>query len=176
MAAPVKAYPLTTSSSRLLSGLGRVLAITGLVLVLFYLGTYDWVVFDALTAVWQKFCTSIGLADELTAMQRGVSRQITWRSLPTMLTYGLLYTSTCLLLLRLLLPQGGRRMRWALLLYLAVFGACGLLLLGAKLAGDVPWAYRLARRLIDFIVSPLPVIVLVPLLRWYVSPMSKQET
>ncbi|MDF7812916.1 hypothetical protein [Hymenobacter sp. YC55] len=144
-------------------------------MILFYLGTYDWVVFDALTAGWQRVFTSIGLADELAALQRSVSRQITWRSLPTMLSYGLLYTGTCLLLLRLLLPRGGRRMRWAALLYLIVFGACGLLLAGAKLAGDVPWAYRLARRLIDFIVSPLPVIVLVPLLRWYVSPKSKED-
>lgn len=170
MSVQVNFRSLTSNTSRILSGLGQALAIVSLVLVLFYLGTYDWVVFDALTARWNQFFDSIGLADEVAAMQRSVSRQITWRSLPTMLTYGVLYTGACLLLLRFLLPRGGRRMRWALLLYGTVFVVCGILLLVGKLAGDVPWVYRLARRLIDFIVSPLPVIVLVPLLRWYVLP------
>ncbi|HEX8428444.1 MAG TPA: hypothetical protein VF639_19265 [Hymenobacter sp.] len=138
--------------------------------MLFYLGTYDWVVFDVLDAGWHKLLSSLNLTEQLAALQRGVNGQVTRRSLPTMLTYGVLYTSVCLLLLRLLLPRGGRRMRRALLLYAAVFGACTLLLIGGKLAGDALWAYRLGRRLIDFVVSPLPVAVLVPLLRWYTTP------
>ncbi|MBC8085351.1 MAG: hypothetical protein H7Z21_19305 [Hymenobacter sp.] len=150
--------------------LGRVAAVAGLVALLFWAGVYDETVFAALNAGWHKLLTTLGLTGQLAAVQRGISGQVTKRSLPTMVSYSLLYTSVCLLLLRLLLPRGGHRMRRALGLYAAVFVVCGLLLLGGKLAGDVPWAYRLGRRLIDFIVSPLPVIVLVPLLRWYAPP------
>ncbi|WP_375433833.1 XrtX-associated membrane protein [uncultured Hymenobacter sp.] len=164
------AFSLSPSRRRVVNNLVRAVAVAGLVLLLFWFGTYDLAVFGALNAGWQKLFDTLGLTDQLAAIQRGVSGQVTRRSLPTMLTYSLLYTSTCLLLLRLLLPRGGHRMRWACLLYAAVFVACGLLLVGGKLAGDAVWAYRLGRRLIDFIVSPIPVIILVPLLRWYVSP------
>ena len=154
----------TTTRFRIKHTAGRTVAVSGLVAVLFWAGIYDEAVFNALNAGWQKLLTSLGLAEQLAAVQRGISTQVTKRSLPTMFTYGLLYTSTCLLLLRFLLPPGGHRMRRVVALYAVVFVACGLLLAGGKLAGDVPWAYRLARRLIDFIVSPLPVVVLLPLL------------
>lgn len=149
---------------------GRAVAVGALVGLLFWAGVYDETVFAGLNAAWQKILAALGLTTQLAALQRGVSGQVTKRSLPTMLTYGLLYTGTCLLLLRLILPRGGHRMRQALALYALVFVVCAALLLGGKLAGDVPWTYRLGRRLIDFIVSPLPVVVLVPLLYWQSRP------
>lgn len=165
----------SASRLRLTNSLLRIVAVAGLVLLLFWLGTYDLVVFNALDVGWQKLLGAFNLTDQLAALQRGVSGQVTRRSLLTMLTYSLLYTGTCLLLVRLLLARGGQPMRQACLLYAAVFGACGLLLLGAKLAGDTLWAYRLGRRLIDFIVSPVPVIILVPLLRWSASPKEQEQ-
>ena len=69
----------------------------------------------------------------------------------------------CLLLLHLLL-RNPRRTRWAVQLYLGLFGLCGLLLLLGKLGGDITWFYKIGRRIIDFVVSPLPVMLLLPLL------------
>ncbi|SHL27275.1 hypothetical protein SAMN02746009_02469 [Hymenobacter psychrotolerans DSM 18569] len=143
----------------------RAIAVLVLVAVLFWAGVYDEAVFAELTEAWQKVLTMLGFTDQLAAVQQSVSGEVTKRSLPAVLTYALLYTGVCLLLLRLLLPA--RHMRLILLLYGAVFGCCAVLLVVGRLAGDVPWIYQLGRRLIDFIVSPLPVIGLVVLLRWY---------
>ncbi len=140
-----------------------------LVAALFLLGQYDNPVFAALTAGWHALFTALGLETLAQRLQSGVSGQVTTRSLPAMLSYGLLYSGCCLLLLALVLRTAAR-MRMVILLYAAVFGACVLLLLGGKLAGDVTWSYRLGRRLIEFIVSPLPVVMLVPLLWRYQPP------
>ncbi|GAB3830634.1 XrtX-associated membrane protein [Hymenobacter jeollabukensis] len=136
--------------------------------LLFWAGTYDVAVFAWLTAGWQRLLEAIGLSPLAQRIQQGISGDVTTRSLPAMLTYGLAYTSICLLILALLIPR--RAMRTAAGLYLGVFALSALLLLGGKAAGDVRWAYQLGRRLIDFIVSPLPVIALVPLLRWHYAP------
>ena len=153
----------------------RIMAALVLVAVLFWAGVYDESVFALLTSAWRNLLTALGAADLLAAMQQSVSGEVTKRSLPVVATYAMAYTGVCLLLLRLLVPAG--RMRLVLLLYLAVFGCCAVLLVAGKLTGGVPWIYQLSRRLIDFIVSPLPVLVLVILLRWYVPAASspKQE-
>ncbi|WP_188562363.1 hypothetical protein [Hymenobacter frigidus] len=39
------------------------------------------------------------------------------------------------------------------------------IVLAAKLAGDVTWAYQLSRQILDFVVSPLPVAGLYVLFR-----------
>ncbi|MCC2547243.1 hypothetical protein LJY25_12365 [Hymenobacter sp. BT175] len=142
----------------------RAAGIAGLIVLVYCLGIYAEEVFAGLTSLWQTILRGLGLDETLSAVQQGVSGQVTTRSLPAMLSYGLLYTACCLALLGLLLGSV-RRLKAALLLYAAVFGACTLLVVGGKLGGDVRWAYQLGRRLIDFIVSPLPVIVLAPLLR-----------
>ncbi|RAK68343.1 hypothetical protein DLM85_09990 [Hymenobacter edaphi] len=133
--------------------------------LLFWAGTYDVTVFAWLTAGWQRLLAAVGLSGLAQRIQQGISGDVTTRSLPAMLTYGLAYTGVCLLILALLIPR--RALRTAGGLYLGVFALSALLLLGGKAAGDVRWAYQLGRRLIDFIVSPLPVIALVPLLRWH---------
>ncbi len=143
---------------------GRAVGVVLLIGVVFCLGIYSEEVFAGLTSLWQTILRGVGLDGALSNLQRGVSGQVTTRSLPAMLTYGLLYTACCLVLLGLLLGSV-RRLKVAFLLYAAVFGACALLVVGGKLGGDARWAYQLGRRLIDFIVSPLPVIVLAPLLR-----------
>ncbi|TGE21748.1 hypothetical protein E5K00_15880 [Hymenobacter aquaticus] len=138
-----------------------------LVAGLFLVGLNAEPVFSLLTLGWQKLFLALGLAERAAALQQGVSGLVTTRSLPAVASYALLYTGACLVLLTAVLFDAAR-MRVVLALYAAVFGACAVLLLGGKLLGDASWAYQLGRRLIDFIVSPLPVIIFIPLLRWYV--------
>jgi hypothetical protein len=145
----------------------RIILVLVLIGLLFYLGTYDEAVFAWLTTSCQQAIHALGLDALAQHVQQGTSGQVTARSLPAMLLYSFSYTGICLAILALLLPPPARRT--ALALYGLVFGLSAVLLLGAKLAGDVAWAYRLGRRLIDFIVSPLPLIVLLPLLRWQYS-------
>jgi hypothetical protein len=136
-----------------------------LVLVLFYFGIHSDTVLTIIDQLWQRLLGVLGVAGHGAGPQ-GISSLVTKRSLVSVGTYSVLYTGMCLLLLALALRHA-RRIRLAFLLYGAVFVACAALVLVGKLAGDAAWAYKLARRLIDFIVSPLPVIILVPLLRWY---------
>ncbi|GAA4382358.1 XrtX-associated membrane protein [Hymenobacter koreensis] len=147
----------------------RWLLIASIVLLLFLMGQYDERVFALLTRGWLAVFQALGLDGVLQRVQQGISGQVTGRSLPAVVSYSLVYTSACLLLLWLVLRTPAR-LRMALLLYGLVFCACLVLLLGGKLAGDVQWSYRLGRRLIDFIVSPLPVLVLGPLLWSYGPP------
>ncbi|TGE17822.1 XrtX-associated membrane protein [Hymenobacter elongatus] len=144
----------------------RTIVAVALVAGLFWVGLHDELVFHTLTSGWQRIFLLLGLAERAAALQSGISGLVTTRSLPAVITYALLYTGACLVLLYAALFSVAR-MRVVLGLYAAVFGACALLLLGGKLLGDASWAYQLGRRLIDFIVSPLPVIILIPLLRWH---------
>jgi hypothetical protein len=139
----------------------RYTSVAALLGVLFGLGLHAEPVFAFLTRVW-----AVLLPDQLRGqLLRGTSPELTHRSLPAMLTYGLLYCGLCLALLGLLLGTC-RRLGPALATYGLGFAGCALLIALGKL-GQQQWAYQLARRLIDGIVSPLPVVVLVPLLRWY---------
>lgn len=151
----------------------RWVLVAGLIGLLFYVGVYDEKVFTWLTTASQRLLHLLGLDAWAQRLQQGTSGQVTTRSLPAMLLYGLSYTGICFGILTLLLPRPA--LRTALGLYGLVFALSALLLLGGKLAGDLPWAYQLGRRLIDFIVSPLPLIVLVPLLRWQHSPPQGQQ-
>lgn len=139
---------------------GRWVLAAGLALLLFWVGSESDAVFAALTRAWQAIFTAIGQGHLLDRLQQGTSQQVTKRSLPAMLTYSVLYLAVCLLLLRLVLHNAHV---WLLAarLYAGVIGLCaGLLLLG-KLGGDVAICYHAARRLIDFLVSPVPVLILV---------------
>lgn len=164
---PDSAAPSASSSYPAL--VVRSLAAGLLVVALFWAGMHNDLVFAVLTQAWQKIFLLLGLTAQVAGPPSGVSALVTKRSLPAVFTYSLLYTAACLGVLYAALYDGAR-MRLVLQLYAAVFAACALLLLGGKLLGDASWAYQLGRRLIDFIVSPLPVIILVPLLRWYATP------
>ncbi|RZK61977.1 MAG: hypothetical protein EOO59_03750 [Hymenobacter sp.] len=135
----------------------------GLTLLLFWVGIESDAVFAALARGWQLVFEALGLGGLLDRLQHGTSAQVTKRSLPAMLTYGVLYLTVCLLLLWLVLHDA-QAWRLAAQLYAGAIVLCaGLLLLG-KLGGDVAVFYHAARRLIDFLVSPVPVLVLIPLL------------
>lgn len=138
---------------------GRWLLAAGLAALIFWLGAYSDELFATLTRAWSWLFEALGLGGLLARVQQGTSRQVTTRSLPAMLTYGVGYVALCLLLLRLLLRDAAS---WALAwqLYLGTAALTAVLLLLGKLAGNVPLLYIAGRRLIDFLVSPLPVIVL----------------
>lgn len=151
----------------------RILAIGGLIALLFLCGIFDETIFATLGPVWQKVATSLGFSEQMARLQQGISGEVVKRSLPVVATYALLYLSLSLLLLRLLLPA--YRMPLVLKLYGGVIAAYIILLLVGRLTGNVPWVYQLGRRLIDFLISPLPIIILVCLLRWY-KPKARQPT
>lgn len=139
--------------------------LVGLLLALLLLiGVYDYHFLDFLTATWQKILAAVGLQQRVEGMQQGINGSITKRLLPAVATYAALYLGICLLLLRLLLPSR-RQWRLALQLYAGTLAVYVAIVLLGKLAGDAQWAYRLSRQLLDFVVSPLPVVGLYVLFR-----------
>lgn len=90
------------------------------------------------------------------------------RSMPSVMLYSGLYLVLCLALLFLLVPAGASR-RLGLLFYVGVGLTAGLLLLGSQVGGG-PTLAGLASQLVHFLVSPLPIAGLVPLLRWAAAP------
>jgi hypothetical protein len=153
-ASPAPVPPLTPARW-LLAGL--------LALALFIVGMQSDAVFAALTRAWQALFDLVGLGAAAARLQQGTSGLVTTRSLPAMGTYSLLYVGGCLLLLHVLL-RDGRRTRWAAQVYLGLLGLYVLLLVVGRLGGNVPLAYKLGRRIIDFTISPLPVMILLPVL------------
>lgn len=134
-----------------------------LVLGLFGVGLASETILEALTRGWQALFEQLGLGPALASWQQGTSHLVTTRSLPAVATYSLAYVGLCLLLLHVVL-RDGRRTRWAAQVYLGLLGLYLVLTLAGRLGGNLPWAYKLSRRIIDFVVSPLPVVLLLPVL------------
>lgn len=134
-----------------------------LVLVIFAAGMESEAIFATLTRAWQRILELLGLGAVLARWQHGTSNLVTTRSLPAMATYSLAYVGLCLLLLHVLL-RDSRRTRWAAQVYLGLLGLYVVLMLGGRLAGNLPWVLKLSRRIIDFVVSPLPAMILLPVL------------
>ena len=130
---------------------------------LFWLGAESEVIFGFLTRAWQAVFGVLGLGGVLAHWQQGTSQLTTTRSLPAVASYSLLYVAVSILLLHVLL-RDARRTRWALQAYLGLLGLYALLLLAGRAGGNIPWTLKLSRRIIDFLVSPLPVMLLLPLL------------
>ncbi len=131
--------------------------------VLLAIGVYDEPVLALLSDAWQTLLAALHLDPQAAALQTAAQRQESHRpSLPG-LSYVGFYLGVCLLLLRLLLPQAGQ-WRLALRLYGGVLLGYVLLQLGSRLGG-LSWAYPLSRHLLSFLVSPVPVLALVALLR-----------
>lgn len=117
---------------------------------------------------WQRAVGALGLAHSLPGLLQPSSSVSPLlhqaRSIPAVLLYSVLYLGLCLGLLFLLVPVGHSQ-RLVLFFYAGAGLATGLLLLGSQVGGG-PTLAVLASQLVHFIVSPGPVIVLVPLLRW----------
>ncbi len=131
--------------------------------VLFLTGMEVETIFAALTQFWQVVFRGVRLAGILAHWQQGTSQLVTTRSLPAVGSYSLLYAAVSVLLLHVLLRSAART-RWVVQVYLGLFGLYALLMLIGKLGGNLGWAYRVARHVIDFLISPLPVMLLLPLL------------
>ncbi|WP_143080155.1 XrtX-associated membrane protein [Hymenobacter arizonensis] len=144
-----------------------------LVGVLFLIGVFDEPVLQALTKFWQSLMASLGLSRSAQTLQQGIDGGITKRFLPAVATYAVLYLSTCLLLLRILLPPAAWRL--ALRLYAVTLAVYVAMVLLNKLTGNSAWAYRLSRQLLDFIVSPLPVAGLYVLMRAGFGPQGNRS-
>jgi len=132
-------------------------------LLVFALGIASDAVFAFLTRAWQQLFAGLGLGSVLQRAQQGTSTEVTQRSLPAVFTYAALYLVLCLALLRIVLRRAA--LWWqAVRAYAAVTALIVLLLLVGKLSGNAVLPLKVARRLIDFLVSPLPVVLLVALL------------
>ena len=137
--------------------LGGVLAV-----LLLVLGAGSKPLLPLLTVFWQKVLAATHLSAEADALQHGIHRRVTRQPLLAVATYALLYLALCLLMLRLLVRT---RAHWRLVLRLYA-GAVALyvvITLGGKLGGEVIWAYRLGRHLLDFVIGPIPVAGLLAL-------------
>ena len=134
-----------------------------LVGLLFVIGTYDEPVHIFLTTLWQRLLTVVGLRTAFEGLQSKVSGGIVKRFLPAVATYALLYLSLCLLLLRLLLTAAQWRLAWRI--YAAALLLYAFVVVLGRLSGNTPWIYRLARQILDFVFSPLPVAGLYVLFR-----------
>ena len=152
----------------------RWLSIGALLIALLLIGVYSDAVLTAIAVLWQRGLAATGLSRVANAMQHGIDGGITKRPFPAVATYAVLYLGICLLLLWRLLPPAQWRLAWqlyvgALLVYVAIT-------LAGKLAGNVQWAYRLSRQILDFIMSPLPVAGLYVLFRAGFGPKPMRTT
>lgn len=156
---PATAYPAPARRRR-----SRWFLIGFLVIALLLIGVYDEAVHAFLRIFWQNLLSAVGLRRQAEAMQQGISGGITKRLLPAVATYAAVYLGLCLLLLRLLLPTPAQ---WHLVLrlYAGTLLVYVAIVLLATFGGHAPWAYRLSRQILDFVMSPLPVAGLYVLLR-----------
>ena len=131
--------------------------LSGLILVA---GAYTDLIFPALDRIILKLVVALDLTGLYQALVHSSHSKITMQRLPTMLAYGLGY---CLLCLLTLYVYFGRTQKFffALLFYTGVFALCACLIVLGKALGDLVPMYNLARRLIEMIVSPFPVVLLV---------------
>ena len=141
----------------------RWLLVGVVVALLFAVGTYDEPIHAFLTQAWQRALAAIGLQATAEALQSRISGGIVKRFLPAVATYAVLYLALCLLLLRLLLNARQWRLAWRL--YAAALLLYGFIVVLGRVSGNTPWVYRLARQILDFIFSPLPVAGLYVLFR-----------
>jgi hypothetical protein len=134
-----------------------------LVLVLFIAGVESETIFAVLTRAWQAVFETLGLGSVSARWQHSASTLVAKRSLPATATYNLAYVGLSLLLLHVLL-RDGRRTRWAAQIYAVGLGLYIILVVADRLGGSQAWALNASRRIINFVVSPLPIMMLLPML------------
>lgn len=121
----------------------------------------------ALEAAWRHLSGALPapawLAAANAAAQRSLQRLTAHpHSVAVELLYDITYVGLCFGLLCALLPAG-RGWRWGLRIY-GGFGLASLLLIVAGQLGGLPLLTSLASQLLHGLLSPLPLMVLVPLL------------
>jgi hypothetical protein len=140
-----------------------------LVGVLFYGVFYDQELYVILDHLWQRTVSIIGLKKYLPpqlqpsgSFSHLINRPV---SIPGVILHSILYVFTSLVLLFLVLDHPLQR-RFILLLYCSAF-TCSFFLLLVSRTSNMTAIAVLNSNLIHFIVSPLPIIILIPSLRWY---------
>jgi hypothetical protein len=146
----------------------RIISAFLLIATLFSATLNNEALYEAFGNFWRKLfgAASNASLQNSAALHSSIIRQVTntHRDAPAILTYGALYVSICFILLLLLLPVASQR-KVAMLFYVGLILIFIVLLIIGNLCSTV--LLQLSSQLIHFIVSPLPIIVLVPLLRWY---------
>ncbi|KAA9331250.1 XrtX-associated membrane protein [Adhaeribacter soli] len=127
--------------------------------LVFLAGVFTEQIYHAFDLLYKAVFTALGLAGSLERSQQEVSTQLTERNWLTMISYGLLYTILCFITVHIFL-KNARNTLIAGLLYAFLFGLCIALILTGKIFSSLHWPFMLTRRLIEIIVSPLPVILL----------------
>ncbi|HSI91324.1 MAG TPA: hypothetical protein VK927_09425 [Adhaeribacter sp.] len=137
----------------------RKVVLSGLLVLLIAAGVFTEQIFLWLDHFFIGLFSTLGLYEVLQQSQAEVSSQLTMRSWPAMLSYGLMYTVLSFLTLHVYFNRLWKT-KIAMSFYLGIFLICSLLIITGKLTPNGNWAYMLCRRLIEMVVSPLPVILL----------------
>ena len=144
----------------------------GAVLLIFFLfifNIYSKSAYNVLGGCWQKIFFFIGLAQHLpSVLKEGGAlshAMINPHNVLGVITYSIFYILLCLVLLFIVEP-GWRQRRLVLLFYCASI-LCSFFLLAGSGISDNAYIAAMNGNLMHFIVSPLPLIVLIPFLRWY---------
>lgn len=135
--------------------------------VLFWATLHNELLYRLFGGFWQRTFALLGVSQQVPAIMHsgGALGQVTNqpRDIPAVLSYSVLYVGICLSLLFLLLPRRSQHR-----LVLLAYGAAGVAFIGLLVIGKLgsSASLTLSNQLIHFIVSPMPVIVLAPLLQW----------
>jgi hypothetical protein len=163
--------PVPASQSRLGHALGGLsvprLAISLVLLVLLLsVRLYEEPLYAWLDASWERLTQLLPAATYLDKVAGSSVRPLMERphTVAAVLLFAAGYVALNLSLLSTLLP-GGEGWRWGLRVYIGA-GLLSLLLVLVSHAAGLPLLTTLASRLLHGLLSPLPVMVLVPLLRW----------
>ncbi|AIZ62810.1 hypothetical protein PK28_02340 [Hymenobacter sp. DG25B] len=127
---------------------------------LFVLGQFDEQVFTGLARLWRAGMALMGPAGQY-LLQAGTHTQLTSHGMPVALTYRVLYLGLSILLLRVLLRG---RFQWQIVLAYAGAFLTGCMLLAVGQGLHLQVMSLLAHQLIDFLCSPLAVLLAYPLL------------
>lgn len=143
-------------------------------MALLLLGFYSEQITLWLISAWQRLLQGLGVGRYAESLQNAINSGIAKRPLPAIATYAVLYLSTSLLLLYLVLTPAQWRLAWRL--YAGALATYVLIAALGKLAGNVQWAFRLSRQLLDFVMSPIPVAALYVLLRTGLGPAANRAS
>ena len=174
---PTLEHPTRTAHAKHITQLLRVAVSVVFWLLLFGATLWNEQAYHLLDMCWQKTIAALGAEQHVPSLLQpgNVVSQVMRRphSIPAVLLYSILYVGICLLLLfSFLLAPMQRRL---VVLFYGLAGVASVLLLVGSKVDASPSLAILNSELVHFVVSPVPVIMLIPLLRWYVPQATQQE-
>lgn len=148
----------------------RYLLLAVLLVALLLLGAYTKAVYAWLDQFYLNLFTEGGLLHSFQSSQATVDSSITKRSWTTIFSYGLAYTGLSMLFLHAYF-HNWQKTKIVLGLYGLLFAFCAMLIMIGKFA-HLLQANQLSRHLIELVVSPFPIVLLIPALS-YLNPPKK---